>query len=72
MPSSWAGGHARIRQRLFHGGADVFRVAAAGDLRHHAAIEGLFRHTGGDHVAHQLAAVLHHGGGGLIAGALDS
>ena len=65
-------GLARIQQGLFHGGADELAVAAAGDLRHDAAVQRLFLYAGGDDVAQQLPSVLHKGCGGLVAGGFDS
>ncbi len=65
-------GLARVQQGLFHGGADELAVAAAGDLRHDAAVQRLFLHAGGDDVAQQLPSVLHKGCGGLVAGGFDS
>ena len=65
-------GLAGVQQGLFDGGADELTVAAAGDLRHHAAVQGLFFHAGGDDVAQQMPAVLHQSCGGLVAGGFDS
>ena len=64
--------HARIGKRLVHGGADIFRMAAAGDLRHNTAVEGLLPDAGGDHIGDDLPAILHDRRRGLIAGGLDS
>ena len=66
------GGQLCLVQRGLHRGADVLDVAAAGNFRHNAAVKRLFRHAGGHHVADELSPVLHHRGGGLVAGALDS
>ena len=65
-------GLAGIQQGLFHGGADELAVAAAGDLRHDAAVQRLFFYAGGDDVAQQVPAILHQGCGGLVAGGFDS
>ena len=65
-------GHIGVGQRLVNGGADIFRVAAAGDLRHDTAVEGLLLHAGGDHIGDDLPAILHDRRRGLIAGGLDS
>ena len=66
------GGQLCLVQRGLYRGADVLDVAATGNFRHNAAVERLFCHAGGYHVADELSPVLHHRGGGLVAGALDS
>ena len=65
-------GHAGVGQGLVHRGTDIFRVTAAGNLGHHAAVERLFLDAGGNDVGNYLAAVLHNGGGGLVAGGFNS
>ena len=65
-------GLACIQQGFFHRGTDELAVAAAGDLRHDAAIQRLFFHAGGDDVAQQVPAVLHQSCGGLVAGGFNS
>ena len=65
-------GLACVQQSLFDRGADELAVAAAGDLRDHAAIKSLLLDAGGDDVAQQAAAILHKGCGGLVAGGFDS
>ena len=65
-------GQPRVRKGLVHHAADGFRVAAAGDFRHHTAVQRLLLHAGGDHVGHHRFAILHHRGGGLIAGGFNS
>ena len=52
-------------------GADVLGVAAGGDLRHHAAVELVLLDLGVHHRREDGAAVLHQGGGGLIAGGFN-
>ena len=37
-------GHIGVGQCLVHGGADIFRVAAAGDLRHDTAVAVSYTH----------------------------
>ena len=65
-------GHARVGQGFFHRGTDIFNVAAAGDLRHHTAVKGLLLDAGADHVGDQRPAVLHNGGGRLVAGRFNT
>ena len=65
-------GLARVQQGFFHRGADELAMAAAGDLRHHAAVERLLLHAGRDDVAEQFAAILHQRCGGLVAGRFNS
>ena len=43
-------------------------MGAAGDFRHHAAIQGVEVNLAEHHVRHDGAAVFHHGGGGFVAG----
>ena len=64
--------HAGVRQRLVHHPRDRLRVAAARDLRHHAAVELMFLHLRRDHVAAHGAAVGHHRGGGLVTGGFNA
>ena len=66
------GGELCVRKGLLHRGADELGVAAAGDFRHHAAVQGLFGHAGGDDVAHDGAAVLYNGGGGLVTAGFNA
>ena len=65
-------GAAGVGQGLAHRGADVLAVAAAGDLGHHPAVEGLLLDAGGDDVAVQDAPVLDQGGRRLVTGGFDS
>ena len=65
-------GLACVQQGFFDRGADKFAVAAAGDLRHNAAVQGLFFDAGGDDVAQQMPPVLHKRCGGLVAGRFNS
>lgn len=64
--------HVGVGQRLVHGDADILGMAAAGDLRHHAAVQGLLFHAGGDHVRDDFAAILHDRRRRLIAGRFNS
>ena len=65
-------GHVGVGQGFLHRGADIFDVAAAGDLRHHAAVQRLLLDAGADHIGDQRPAVLHDGGRRLVAGRFDS
>ena len=65
-------GLACVQQSLFDGGADELAVAAAGDLRHDAAVKRLLLDAGGDDVAQQVPAIFHQRCGGLVAGRFDS
>ena len=65
-------GEPGIGQRLIRQTGNGLHVLAGGDLRHHAAVQRLFLHAGGDDVAQQLPSVLHKGCGGLVAGGFDS
>ena len=64
-------GHIGVGQRLVNGGADIFRMAAAGNLRHNAAVECLLLDAGGDDVGNDLSAILHDRRRRLVAGGLD-
>ena len=65
-------GLACIQQGFFDRSTDKFAVAAAGDLRHNAAVKSLFFYAGGNDVAQQVPAVLHQSCGGLVAGGFNS
>ena len=65
-------GPACVQQGFFDRSADKFAVAAAGNLRHNAAVQGLFFDAGGDDVAQQMPPVLHKRCGGLVAGGFNS
>ena len=64
--------HAGVGQRLVNGGADILRMAAAGDLRHNAAVERLLFDAGGDDVGDDLPPILHNRRRGFVAGGLDT
>ena len=57
-----------LRQGPLRQGRDDLHMLAGGDLRHHAAVEGVHLRLRGDGVGQDLPSVLHHGGGGLVAG----
>ena len=61
-------GAARLPESLLRQGGDGLHVLAGGDLRHHAAVEGVEVRLGGDGVGEDGAAILHHGHGRLVAG----
>ena len=65
----------KIESRLLHGGiyhpADVFTVAAGGDLRHNAAVFPMLLYLGGDDGRPDLPAVDHYCRGSFIAGAFN-
>ena len=65
-------GLACVQQSFFDRSADKFAVAAAGDLRHNAAVQGLFFDAGGDDIAQQMPPVLHKRCGGFVAGGFNS
>ena len=61
---------ARLPQRLIQKRVDGLHVHARCDFRHHAAVQRVHVDLSGDGVGALDAAVLHHGDGGLVAGAL--
>ncbi len=61
-------GDPRLRQSPVRQGGDGLHMLPGGDFRHHAAVEGVNVHLGQDGVGADDAAILHHGGGGLITG----
>ena len=66
VPARDAGGGERPLRQV----ADDLRVAAGGDLRHHAAVDGVQVGLGEYLVCEHLAPVAHQGHGGLVAGGL--
>lgn len=62
----------RLVQRLANHPADGLRVAAAGDFRHHPAIQLMFLHLGGDDVGQHRPSVHHHRRRRFVAGGFDS
>jgi hypothetical protein len=58
--------YGRLNHR--HNGAEVL---AGGELRDDAAVGRVDRDLGGHYVGESAGAAGHHGGGGLVAGALD-
>ena len=65
-------GAAGVSQRLFCQGGNGLHVLPGGDLRHHAAVQGVEVRLGCNGVGQDLAAVLHHRHGGLVAGGFKS
>ena len=61
-------GDTRLSQGPVRQGGDGLHMLPGGDFRHHAAIEGVNIHLRQDGVGADDAAILHHGGGGLITG----
>ena len=61
-----------LLQRLPYHPADGLRVAAAGDLRHHAAVQLVLLHLGGHDAGENGSPVPHHRGGGFVAGRFDT
>ncbi len=61
---------ARLLQRLLRQRGNDLHMLPGGDLRHHAAVEGVHIRLGGDDVGEDLPPVLHHRRGGLVAGGL--
>ena len=61
-------GHPRLRQGPVRQGGNGLHMLAGGDLRHHAAVDGVHVRLGGDGVAEDLPPVPDHRGGGLVAG----
>ena len=64
-------GHMGIREGCLYHIVDVFNVPARGDLRHHAAEQGMLGNLRGDDIREHLSPVLHNRSRRLIAGALD-
>ena len=64
-------GFAALGQSLPHHPHDGLAVAAGGDFRHHPAVDAVLLDLGGHHRGQNFPTVLHHRGGGLVAGALD-
>ena len=60
-----------LGQCSLHDAADVFGVAAGGDLRHDAAVLFVFLDLGIHHRRKHGAAVFHHGGSGFITGGFN-
>ncbi len=65
-------GLARLGKGLLHHAHNGLAVAAGGDLRHHAPIDLVLLHLRGDHRGKDGSAVLHQGGGGLVARAFNA
>ena len=65
-------GLAGLRQRLAHHGHNRPQMLARGQLRHHAAIGLVGRNLREHDVGDNLLADAHHGGRGLVTGALDA
>ena len=61
-------GAAGADQGLFRQGGDGLHMLAGGNLRNHAAVQGMEIHLGGDGVGQHMPSVLHHRNGGLVAG----
>jgi hypothetical protein len=65
-------GHSgRIQRGVSHWN-DVQYMVAGRQLRDHTPVLVMDIHLGRDHVAVDSKAVIHHSGGGLVAGALDA
>ena len=60
--------HVRLPQGLIHHPVAGLHMGAAGDLRHHAAIEGVEVDLAEHHIGDDPPPVLDNGGGGLVAG----
>ena len=65
-------GQSGVGQRLVRQGSDGLYVLAGGDLRHHAAIEGVHIRLGQYGVGQQRPPVPDHGHRCLVAGGLES
>ena len=61
---------ARLPQSLVRQGGNGLHMLAGGDLRHHAAVQGVEVRLGGDGIGQDRAPVLHHGHRCLVAGGL--
>ena len=59
---------ARVRQRLVRQGGDSLHMLAGGDLRHHAAVQGVHIRLGQNRVGQHLPSIPHHGHRRLVAG----
>ena len=59
--------HVRLFQRLIHHPVARIHVSAAGDLRHHAAIQGVGIRLRKNHAGNDLPPVFDDGGGSLVA-----
>ena len=65
-------GDARLDQGLVREARDGLNVLAGGNLRHHAAIDGVHVRLGGDGVGQNRPPVSHHRHGGFVTGGLHS
>ena len=64
-------GDSSVGQGLVSQGGDGLHVLAGGDLRHHAAVNGVHLDLGGHAVGQNGAAVLHHGDSSFVAGGFN-